>query len=353
MNWSKQTLALVVSGSLVLGTAGSGWADQYEQPMVPPAAGTTLPSPAALDQLVAPIALYPDSLVAQILAASTWPAQVVEADRWMQQNSSLKGPEFAQGVDQQAWDPSVKGLTQFPLVLANMDRNLAWSSALGNAYASQPQMVLDAIQVMRWRAREAGHLNGNSNEIVTIEGNTISIYPAGAQTVYLPEYDPWLAYGSPVATWPDWDAAPGLYTGDPDVWFGPAIGLGGFAAFGWGWHHWGADWHRHGVVFNQEPYRSHGEGFDHGERFGGGPAVHEPHLAFAPNVGVPGGLWHGGFGAGNRGFNGVYRGGMTGAFGASRGPGLAGGFRPGGFQGGGFHSGGGFHGGGFGGGGHR
>ena len=352
MNWSKQTLALVVSGSLLLGATQSGQADEFEQPMVPPAVQTSLPSPAILDQLVAPIALYSDSLVAHILAASTWPAQVVEADRWMQQNSSLKEPELAQAVDQQTWHPSVKSLTQFPRVLANMDRNLSWSSALGSAYASEPQMVLDAIQVMRWRARIAGHLTGNSDEIVTIDGKTIFIQPADAETVYLPRYNPWLIYGAPIATWPGWDAASGVYIAEPDVWFGRAIGLGTFAAFGWGWHHWDADWHRHGVVFNHDPYRSHGEGFGehpgideplltHGEGFGGVPVVHEPHLAFAPAGGVPGGLRHGAVGAGNTGFNGIYRGGVAGAFGSSRGLGLAGGFHGGGFHGG------------FGGGGHR
>jgi hypothetical protein len=332
MNLSKQTLALIVSGSLVISTARSGWADEHQQPMAPPAPATAVPATATLDQLVAPIALYPDNLVAQILAASTWPAQVVEADRWMQQNSGLTGLELAQGVDRQSWDPSVKGLTQFPLVLASMDRNLAWSSALGNAYANQPQMVLDAIQVMRWRARQAGHLNGNANEIVTIEGSTISIYPPAMQTVYLPEYDPWLVYGSPVATWPDWDATPGLYIDDPGVWFGPAVWLGTFAGFGWGWHHWGTDWHRHGTVFNQDPYRSRVEGA-RGERVGGLPGVNVPHPTFAPNGAAAGGPGRGAFG--NRGFNGFNHGGIARPLASPGALAFGGGFHGGGFHGGG------------------
>jgi Protein of unknown function (DUF3300) len=364
MNWSKKTLALVASSTLALGIAQSGWADERAQPTVPPAAQTAQQSPAVLDRLVAPITLYPDRLVAQILAASVWPAQIVEADRWMQQDSGLKGPDLARAVDQQIWDPSVKGLTQFPLVLSSMDRNLSWSSALGQAYANQPQMVLDAIQVMRWRARVAGHLKSNSGEIVTIEGNTIFIEPVDDETVYLPQYDPWLVYGLPVATWPDWDGMPGLYLTEPDVWFGPAIGLGIFAGFGWGWHHWDADWHRQSVVFNHHPYRSHGEGF------AGVPGVHEPDLAFAPTGGTSGDFLHGAFGARNHGFSAIHLGGMTPAVGASRGLAFAGGFHAGGIQvggfgggfhggtfgGGGFHGGGfggGFHGGGFGGGGHR
>jgi hypothetical protein len=153
--------------------------------------------PEALDQIVAPIALYPDALVAQILAASTYPTEVAEADQWMQQHSALTGEELAKAVDQQSWDPSVKTLTQFPSVLANMDRNLSWTSALGNAYANQPQDVLNAVQVMRERAQQAGNLQSTSQETVTTEGQTIVIQPANPQVVYVPEYDPWLIYGDP------------------------------------------------------------------------------------------------------------------------------------------------------------
>jgi hypothetical protein len=111
-----------------------------------------------LQQLVAPIALYPDSLVAQILAASTFPEQVVEADRWVQAHPDLKGDALGQAVDQQPWDPSVKALAAFPSVLGNMDKNLSWTSSLGDAYYNQQQDVMDAVQVMRRRAQEAGNL---------------------------------------------------------------------------------------------------------------------------------------------------------------------------------------------------
>jgi Protein of unknown function (DUF3300) len=116
------------------------------------------PSPDELDQLVAPIALYPDKLVGQILAASTYPTQIVEANRWVQQNSALKGDALAKSVDTQPWDPSVKALTQFPQVLDMMDKNLSWTSALGQAYTDGSQPVLDAVQVMRHRAQQAGTL---------------------------------------------------------------------------------------------------------------------------------------------------------------------------------------------------
>ena len=120
-----------------------------------PAPPYTQGTPEQLQQLVAPIALYPDSLVAQILAASTFPEQVVEADRWVQEHQDLKGDALGQAVDQQPWDPSVKALTAFPSVLGNMDKNLSWTSSLGDAYYNQQQDVMDAVQVMRQRARRA------------------------------------------------------------------------------------------------------------------------------------------------------------------------------------------------------
>jgi hypothetical protein len=115
-------------------------------------------SPEQLQQLVAPIALYPDALVAQILAAATFPEQIVEADRWVQQHPDLKGDALAQAVDQEPWDPSVKALAAFPSILGNMDKNLSWTSSLGDAYYNQQPDVMDAVQVMRRRAQESGNL---------------------------------------------------------------------------------------------------------------------------------------------------------------------------------------------------
>src|SRR5438105_3311346 len=156
-------------------------------------------SPEQLEQLVAPIALYPDALVAQILAASTYPTQIVEADRWLQQHSNLKGEQVAGEVDKQPWDPSVKALTQFPSVLANLDKNLSWTSALADAYFNNQQAVLDAVQVMRKRAQDAGTLKTTPQQNVVTQGQTIMIEPSNPQFVYVPAYDPWLVYGAPIA----------------------------------------------------------------------------------------------------------------------------------------------------------
>ena len=110
-----------------------------------------------LEQLVAPIALYPDTLVAQVLAASTYPGQIADADHWRQMQGYASADQIAAGADVQNWDPSVKALTAFPQVLAQMDRNLQWTTDLGNAYYNQPQDVLEAVQVMRRRAQAAGN----------------------------------------------------------------------------------------------------------------------------------------------------------------------------------------------------
>jgi Protein of unknown function (DUF3300) len=214
-------------------------------------------SPQELQQLVAPIALYPDALVAQILAASTYPTEIVEADRWMQSHSELKGEQLAGEVDKQPWDPSVKALMQFPSVLANMDKNLSWASSLGEAYANQQQDVMDAVQEMRQQARKAGHLSSNEQEKITNQGNTIVIEPASPDVVYVPEYDPWLVYGYPIVAYPGWYPVPGIFYDGPGLYFGAGFGIGFFGGFGWGWNHWGWDWHDHRMIYNHNTYISH------------------------------------------------------------------------------------------------
>jgi hypothetical protein len=168
---SKRVLTAVLCSLLVQFTAQAGPHSAIGQSNDQGPATTSAPqlSPQQIQQLVAPIALYPDALVAQVLAASTYPAEIVEADRWMQSHASLKGGDLAKEVDKQPWDPSVKALTQFPSVLENMDKNLSWTSSLGDAYANQQQDVTQAVQTMRQQARKAGKLNSNEQEKVTRE----------------------------------------------------------------------------------------------------------------------------------------------------------------------------------------
>ena len=229
-------------------------------------------TPEQLQQLVAPIALYPDSLVAQILAASTFPEQVVEADRWAQAHPDLKGDALGQAVDQQPWDPSVKALTAFPSVLGNMDKNLSWTSSLGDAYYNQQQDVMDAVQGMRRRAQEAGNLKTTPQQTVATQDSNISIEPASPDVVYVPAYDPWLVYGGPVMAWPGWYPYPGIWFGGPYLSWGGGFGIGWFGGFGWGWGHWGFDWHNRFAVYNHSRYYSRSNTFYNRSSFyrGGG-----------------------------------------------------------------------------------
>lgn len=221
----------------------------------PPAAQLT---PQQLQELVAPIALYPDALVAQILAASVYPTQIVEAERFLQQNSNLTGKDLGAAVDQQDWDPSVKALTQFPSVLANMDKNLNWTSELGDANANQAAAVMDAVQFMRHKAQSAGNLKTTPQQTVTEQGPDVEIQPADPQIVYVPTYDPALIYGYPVGLWPGfypwWGS--GAYLS-----FGVGFGIGPFFGFGWGWNAWGFDWYHHGLLYGGGRYAYNSRAF--------------------------------------------------------------------------------------------
>src|SRR4029434_2614085 len=178
----KQFLTLVLSCTLILATSGcelmaTYWGkpavrNQEVQATAPPETQPVQVTAEQAQQLVAPIALYPDELVGQILAGSTYPTEIVEANRWLQEKSNLKDEHLASEVDKQSWDPSVKALTQFPSVLANMDKNLSWTSALGDAYFNDQQDVLNAVQVMRERAQNVGTLNTTPQQHAPTNGTT-------------------------------------------------------------------------------------------------------------------------------------------------------------------------------------
>jgi hypothetical protein len=246
------------------------------QPVAQPATtsdaqGNSAPTPAPLSSeqlnaLVAPIALYPDALVAQVLAAAANPDQVAYADDWLNQNKSLTGTTLAQAVDQQSWDPSIKALTQFPSVLDNLARNLSWTSSLGQAFANQQADVMAAVQVMRAKAMAAGTLQSSSQVTVVQQSpSTIVIQPANPQVVYVPQYNPTVVYGAAV-TVPFYVAPPvpvvatGLYFG-AGITVGATFGGGGWGAgFGWGWHAWNVNWGGWGgggggtVIYNHNTY---------------------------------------------------------------------------------------------------
>ncbi|HEX3437877.1 MAG TPA: DUF3300 domain-containing protein [Pseudacidobacterium sp.] len=214
-----------------------------------------------LDQLVAPIALYPDSLVAQVLAASTYPTQLVEADQWRQAQGNASPDQIAAAANSQQWDASVKALTAFPSVLTQMHNNMQWTTDLGNAYYNQPQDVMDAVQRMRQRAQQAGTLQDTPQETVAQDNGSIEIQPASPDLVYVPVYDPWVAYGPPIIAWPGYYYAPppAFFVGVGFGWgfrmgFAWGVPLRPWAPWGWGWHNWGVGWYNRTVVYNRTTY---------------------------------------------------------------------------------------------------
>ena len=345
--FSKIILTYVLSCAVALATSASLFAAPPNQNDAPPAQPQAQDQPMSsqltpeqLQELVAPIALYPDALVAQILAASAYPTQIVEAERFMQQNPDLKGAGLGAEVDKQDWDPSVKALTQFPSVLADMDKNLSWTSELGDANYNQQADVMGAVQFMRQKAQQAGNLKTTPQQTVTTQGPTVVIQPANPDVVYVPSYDPELIYGYPVGLWPGfypWWGAPGPY-----ISWGVGFGIGPFFGFGWGWNAWGFDWYNRGLLY------------------GGGRYAFHSHAFYDRNAYLRGNYRGDAPGArGDRGFRGYGDAGRAGAEGRAGGTrsGAFGGYDRGGetrgyssrgraSMGGGFGGGGGFHGGG-------
>jgi len=197
-----------------------------------------------LDQMLAPIALYPDALLSQVLMASTYPLDIVEAARWTRAHPGLQGDEAVAAVAGEDWDPSVKSLVAFPNQLLRMDENLAWTRSLGEAFLEQEPHVMETVQQLRRRADAAGHLLPDERLRVVADGDSIAIEPADPQVVYVPCYDPWVVYGPwswsaypPVA----WAPCPGYYAYRPGFWWGVGIGVSTNFFFG------GVDWHQRHV----------------------------------------------------------------------------------------------------------
>jgi hypothetical protein len=239
--FTKQLLSMSLSFLLIIGTIPT--AEGQEGSAGYSGQGAPL-SAEELQQLVAPIALYPDSLVAQILAAATFPDQIAGAASWLQQNSSLTGKTLMQTVDAQPWDPSVKALTQFPSVLANLATNLSWTSSLGEAYHTQTAEIMSAVQFLRAKALAAGNLKSGSQIVVSQQSpQVIVIQPANPQVVYVPVYNPTVVYGSPYVT-PGYSASTVAATAV--VAFGVGIAVGAMmnnSCCGWGYSSWNCGWH--------------------------------------------------------------------------------------------------------------
>jgi Protein of unknown function (DUF3300) len=242
-----------------------------------------------LDALVAPIALYPDALVAQVLGAATFPYEIVDAGFWMKDNSTLTGEALAKAVDQQSWDPAVKALTQFPSVLENLAKNLAWTSSLGEASATQQADVMAAIQRMRAKAQAAGTLKSSPQiKVVQEAPQTIVIQPANPQIVYVPTYNPTVIYGAPVVV-PGYSSADVAAVALLSFGVGIAVGAAVYGGCcGWGWSYWGTNWHSHTVIYNRNVYvgNSYWRGGYYGGYRPGYPGYRPPPPGYRP--GYPG-----------------------------------------------------------------
>lgn len=235
-------------------------------------------SPEQLDNLVAPVALYPDPVLSTVLAASTYPLELVEAEQWLQQNGNLRGAQLMDAAKQQNWDSSVQALMAFPDALRLLGNDVRWTTDLGNAFLSQQADVMSAVQRMRARARANGRLTTTQQQVVTTvteDGqNAIEIQPADPQVVYVPVYQPDYVWGPPV-----WGAYPDLwYPGGFGFGFGfgPGIFIGGlFPGWaGWGGWGWGCGWFGHNVFVNAgffNHYGFRGGSFSRfGDSYGGG-----------------------------------------------------------------------------------
>ena len=261
---TEKILAVVISAILIAAPFYG-----YQTGESPGGAADTAPMDAdQLQALLAPIALYPDPLVAQILAAATFPDQVAVANYWLQQHQSVTGTALMQMVNQQTWDASVKALTQFPSVLNNMANNLTWTSTLGEAYHNQPSQVMSAIQTLRVQAKAQGNLNSGPQITVTQPSpQTIVIQPTNPQLVYVPQYNPAVVFGTPYVT-------PGYTAGDMIagslLGFGTGVAVGAFAGggcCGWGWGAWNANWNAGTVAYNHNDF--YGNSAWHGGYYNG------------------------------------------------------------------------------------
>ena len=265
----KETKQILAVGLSLL-IAASSWGYQDTEGTSAGGAADGAPMSASeLQALVAPIALYPDALVAQILAAATFPDQVAVADYWLKQNHQLTGAALMQAVDKQSWDSSVKALTEFPTVLDNLAKNLTWTSSLGEAYHNQPSEVMTAIQTLRAKAKAAGNLKSTPQmTVVQQTPSTIVIEPANPQVVYVPEYNPTVIYGTPPYYTPGYAVGDAVTAGV--IGFGAGIALGALAGggcCGWGWNSWNCDWNGGAVVYNHNNF--YGNSAWHGGYYNG------------------------------------------------------------------------------------
>ncbi len=214
-------------------------AAQTQLPDAPSAQAATIPAD-QLDSLVAPIALYPDPLLSQVLVASTYPLEVIQLQQWLAQNKGMNEKQLADAVKKQDWDPSIQGLAALPDAVKLLAENIKWTTDLGNAFLAQQKDVMDAVQRMRKKAKDAGNLK--SSEQVKVETKTVEstqvivVEQANPQVVYVPSYNPTVVYGAPVYAYPPIAyPPPGYYAAGMAISFGVGVAMGAMWSGGWGY----------------------------------------------------------------------------------------------------------------------
>ncbi len=249
-------------------------------PQTAPPAGAPM-TPQQLDDLVAPIALYPDPLVGEVLAASTYPIEIAEAEQWVRDHPHWKPSKLMDKAKKENWDPSVQGLVAFPDVLARLTQDTGWTTQLGNAFLAQQADVMQAVQRMRAQAQQRGILHSTPQETVTTQNqdgqSAISIQPADPDVWYVPTYNPVYVWGPPV-----WGAYPPLFYPGVDVGWGwdPGIDLdlsfGGWGGWGWGGWGWSPNWYGGNIYMNNSFFHRYGFRNYGGEAFGNTMWAHNP-----------------------------------------------------------------------------
>jgi hypothetical protein len=280
------TLLGVFCAFLLLHAAVAPYPQQTASP-APAEAGAPLP-PQQLDDLVAPVALYPDPLLAQVLAAATYPIEVAEAEQWLQDHPKWKPAKLMDEAKKQKWDPSIQGLVAFPDVLGRLAQNMTWTTQLGNAFLASQADVMQAVQRLRAQAMAKGTLHSTPQETVTTQSqggqSAISIEPGNPNEWYVPNYNPVYVWGPPV-----WGVYPPLIYPGIDVGFGffPGIDIGlyfgGWGGWGWGGWGWAPDWFGGGIFIDHSFFHRYGFSEFHGAPLGRSAWVHDP----AHRLGVP------------------------------------------------------------------
>jgi len=219
-----------------------------------------------LDSLVAPIALYPDPLLAQTLAASTYPLEIIQLQQWLEKNKNLKDKALADAVAKESWDASIQALAALPDVVKRLADDIQWTTDLGNAFLAQQSDVMDAVQRMRKKAEDKGNLKSTEQQKVETEvvenKSVIVIEQANPQVVYVPSYDPLYVYGPPIYPYPPIYYPTGYYAAGMAISFGIGVAMGAFWGGGWGW---GCGWGG-----NNNVYINHNNNFNRNTNIGGG-----------------------------------------------------------------------------------